>query len=52
MAGATEEVERRINAARNRLKKENIENLDAQTYGYDIGTVYSDLIGECEIQKF
>ena len=46
--GMSEEVERRINAARNRLKKENIENLDAQTYGYDIGTVYSDLIGECE----
>ena len=45
---ASEDVERRINACRNRLKKENIEALDAQAYGYDIGTVFSDLIGECE----
>ena len=46
--GASEEVERCINACRNRLKQENIENLDANVYGYDIGTVFSDLIGECE----
>ena len=45
---ASEEAERRINTCRNRLKKENIENLDARLYGYDLGTVYSDLIGECE----
>ena len=46
--GVSEEVERRINACRNRLKQENIDNLDANVYGYDIGTVFSDLIGECE----
>ena len=46
--GVSEEVERRINACRNRLKQENINNLDANVYGYDIGTVFSDLIGECE----
>ena len=46
--GASEEVERRINACRNLLKQENINNLDANVYGYDIGTVFSDLIGECE----
>ena len=46
--GVSEEVERRINACRNRLKQENIDNMDARVYGYDIGTVFSDLIGECE----
>ena len=44
----SEDVERRINACRNGLKQKNIENLDAQVYGYDLGTVFSDLIGECE----
>ena len=46
--GISEEVERRINACRNRLKQGNIEDMDAQVYGYDVGTVFSDLIGECE----
>ena len=46
--GDSEDVERRINACRNRLKQENIDNMDARVYGYDIGTVFSDLIGECE----
>ncbi len=44
----SEDVERRINACRNALKQQNIENLDAHLYGYDMGTVFSDLIGECE----
>ena len=44
----SEDVERRINLCRNILKQKNIENLDAQVYGYDLGTVFSDLIGECE----
>jgi len=46
--GISEEIERGINACRNRLKQQNIDNMDARTYGYDIGTVFSDLIGECE----
>ena len=46
--GVSEEAERNINACRNRLKQENINNLDANVYGYDIATVFSDLIGECE----
>ena len=46
--GVSEDAERCINACRNRLKQENINNLDANVYGYDIGTVFSDLIGECE----
>ena len=46
--GVSEEIERGINACRNRLKQQNIDNMDARVYGYDIGTVFSDLIGECE----
>ena len=44
----SEDVERRINNCRNALKQKNVENLDARVYGYDLGTVFSDLIGECE----
>ena len=44
----SEDLERRINACRNTLKQQNIDNLDAQLYGYDKGTVFADLIGECE----
>ena len=44
----SEDIELRINACRNELKQQNIDNLDAHLYGYDKGTVFSDLIGECE----
>lgn len=44
----SEEIENSINACRNRLKQENINNLDQHTYGYVSGTVFSDLISECE----
>ena len=42
------DVEQRINDCRNTLKKQNIENLDAHLYDYNNGTVFNDLIGECE----
>jgi len=42
------EIEKRINDLRNQLKKRNIANLDQQVYGYELGTVLSDLIAECE----
>ena len=42
------DVESRINACRNSLKQSNIENLDEQAYGYGTGSVFSDLINECE----
>ena len=45
---ASEEIERRINACRNALKQQNIDNLDARVYDYDKGTVFADMIGECE----
>ncbi len=44
----SEEIEHSINACRNALKQQNIDNLDAHMYGYDIGTVFADLIVECE----
>ena len=44
----SEDVERRINACRNALKQQNIDSLDAREYDYDKGTVFADLISECE----
>jgi len=44
----SEEIENSINGCRNRLKRWNIINLDQHTYSYDSGTVFSDLISECE----
>ena len=44
----SEEIEARINLCRNTLRQQNIENLDNHVYGYDNGTVFTDLIGECE----
>ncbi len=41
-------IENRINAKRNALKQENIANLDRQAYSYELGTVFNDLIAECE----
>ncbi|MBQ7710063.1 MAG: Na/Pi cotransporter family protein [Bacteroidales bacterium] len=46
--GKSAYIEARINDCRNRLKLENIEALDKHEYGYDNGTVFMDLIGECE----
>ena len=45
---ATAGIEQRINDLRNTLKKQNIANLDNQTYSYELGTVLNDLIEECE----
>ena len=44
----SENIERQINDCRNDLKQKNIENMDTHIYGYDNGTVFADLIGECE----
>ena len=44
----SEEIEGRINACRDELKRRNIESLDARLYDYDNGTVFADLVGECE----
>ena len=46
--GKSAYIEACINDCRNRLKQENIDALDQHLYGYDNGTVFMDLIGECE----
>jgi phosphate:Na+ symporter len=46
--GKSAYIEASINDCRNRLKQENIDALDQHLYGYDNGTVFMDLIGECE----
>ena len=46
--GKSAYIEARINDCRNRLKQENIDALDQHLYGYDNGTVFMDLINECE----
>ena len=42
------DIEARINQLRSALKQQNVANLDQQAYGYELGTVLSDLIEECE----
>ena len=44
----SQDIELRINTLRNTLKQQNIVNLDNQAYGYDLGTVFQDIIAECE----
>ena len=46
--GPSEQIELSINECRNRLKQENIDALDHREYGYNNGTVFMDLIAECE----
>ena len=46
--GKSAYIEACINECRNRLKQENIDALNKHLYGYDNGTVFMDLIGECE----
>lgn len=42
------EIERRINGCRDTWRRRNVENVDNHVYGYSNGTVFMDLIGECE----
>ena len=42
------EVEKQINASRTRLKQETLENVNNHVLDYHNGTVYMDLISECE----
>ncbi len=41
-------IETEINNFRNQLKTQNISDMDAQKYTYAIGTIYIDIISECE----
>ena len=41
-------IELEINNYRNQLKSENLNDLDSHKYTYSIGTMYMDVINECE----
>lgn len=41
-------IETEINNFRNQLKTQNISDIDEQKYTYAIGTIYMDIISECE----
>ncbi len=41
-------IENEINNFRNQLRTENINDVNSHTYTYTIGTMYMDLIQECE----
>jgi phosphate:Na+ symporter len=41
-------IEEKINQTRDRLKRENIQSIDEHKYDYAVGTMYTDLISECE----
>ena len=41
-------IETEINNFRNQLKTQNISDMDEQKYTYAIGTIYMDIISECE----
>jgi len=41
-------IENEINNYRNQLKSENINDINNHEYTYSIGTMYMDIIGECE----
>ena len=42
------QIERSINALRNYWRAKNVENVDNHVYSYDSGTVFMDLMNECE----
>lgn len=46
--GETHRIENDINAIRNRLKSENIAAVNRHEYDYVLGTIYIDIILECE----
>ena len=44
----SEDIESQIDACRERLKEQNLRNLDDHIYGYDSGSIYMDLVNEAE----
>ena len=41
-------IENEINAMRHMLKNENVRNVNEQKYDYAVGTMFSDLVTDCE----
>ncbi|MBO4605070.1 MAG: Na/Pi cotransporter family protein [Bacteroidales bacterium] len=44
----SKEIEIKINALRDELRRKNFEDIDKNAYGYTTGTVYIDYVNECE----
>ncbi len=44
----TYNIENEINNYRNQLKSQNISDINKHEYSYAVGTIYMDLINECE----
>ena len=44
----TIEIEKSINALRNQLREQNISDINDHLYDYTIGTIYIEIINECE----
>ena len=42
------EVEKKINALRNELRQRNVTDVDNHVYTYEAGTVFMDMVNECE----
>ena len=46
--GASIDIEKKINDLRNTLRQKNVTNVDDHVYTYEAGTVFMDLVTECE----
>ena len=46
--GASIDIEKKINDLRNTLRQQNVTNVDNHVYTYEAGTVFMDLVTECE----
>ena len=44
----TVNIENEINSYRSQLKSQNINDINSHKYTYAVGTIYMDLINECE----
>ena len=41
-------IENEINSYRNQMKSQNISDINSHEYTYAVGTIYMDIINECE----
>ncbi len=44
----TVNIENEINSYRNQMKSQNISDINSHEYTYAVGTIYMDIINECE----
>ena len=45
---ASQDIENDINTLRDQLRAESLKDVDAQNYSYALGTLYTDIISDCE----